>query len=44
MHQFTGFIEIFAEKKSFLSGNPAQPHRDFLRQKLILKNLDKKNN
>ena len=32
------------QKKSFLSGNPAQPHRDFLRQKLILKNLDKKNN
>ena len=32
------------QKKSFLTGNPAQPHREFLRQKLILKNLDKKNN
>lgn len=32
------------QKESFLSGNPAQPHREFLRQKLILKKLDKKNN
>ncbi len=29
------------DKKSFLSGNPAQPHRDFLKQQLLLRNLDK---
>ena len=31
------------EKGSFLSGNPAQPHRDFLRQQILLRNLDKEN-
>ena len=31
------------EKKSFLSGNPAQPHREFLKQQLLLRNLDNKN-
>ena len=29
------------DEKSFLSGNPAQPHRDFLKQQLLLRNLDK---
>ena len=29
------------DKKSFLSGNPAQPHRDFLKQQLLLRNLNK---
>ncbi len=31
------------EKKSFISGNPAQPHRKFLKQQLLLKKIaDKK--
>ena len=28
------------EKKSFLSGNPAQPHREFLKQQVLLRNLN----
>ena len=31
------------DRKSFLSGNPAQPHREFLKQQLLLRNLNNKN-
>ena len=32
------------QKNSFLSGNPAQPHRDFLKQQVILRNLNNSKN